>query len=372
MRQLRLTRRAVSWSLSVLVICIYLLTSITACTGDGVGAGNQEKVKVTMFCFAGHGQADVAHDVVNRYTEENPHVEIEIIESSNSLYYPKMVATQKITPDEPLINFGYFNALTSARGDMDDMWLPLDLERIPNHKDLREGSIRPDNKGLSEHMSLIGIVYNNEILKDNPPTSWADIWSNPKYEGKIVLWDYAFYEWLIPAARFNGGSETNIDPAFEVWSDNLDMIGEFVTSNEGIKNALVSGSSWLHPGFHGSAYVWGQVEGGPFDYVPPKEGQIAWPIHLQIVKGSTPQQIAVAEDIINELISPENNKRQAEIQCALPANEKAKIPESLSDQAAFHPDAIEKTWEMDYGIMIREDDVWRARWDREIKSRISK
>ncbi len=260
-------------------VCVVLVVIMLVGAGCGGAQKPAEKTKVTMFCYAGYNQAVVAKEVVQEYMKAHQNVEIEVIESSNALMYPKMVAAKKVSPDKPIVNFGFFNADASAKGEIDDMWLPLNPERIPNMRDLREGSVRAGNKGAAISFGFMGIVYNKDIIKDNPPTSWTDIWANPRYKGKVCLWDYIFPTSLVPAARLNGGSEKNIDPGFKVWSENYEMIGSLETGNEGIKNALLSGKAWIHPDSHSQAYVWGVEEGGPFAYVIPKEGQIAWPIY---------------------------------------------------------------------------------------------
>src|SRR5262245_32154317 len=118
------------------------------------------KVKLTMFIWAGANQGVVPRAVVASYLKAHPEVEIEFWESNNAFTYPKRLAAKQANPQNPLINFGYFNVDISNRGDVDDMWVPLDPARIARldrvHKTLR----RPSNRGIGYGISGLGIMYN--------------------------------------------------------------------------------------------------------------------------------------------------------------------------------------------------------------------
>ena len=82
------------------------------------------------------------------------------------------------------------------------------------------------------------------------------------------------------------------------------------TTNDALKNIVVTGEAHRWFGGIGSS---GADEGAPLGFVNPKEGAIAFPLYLQIVKGSTPDQIKVAREIISELMTAENNSRDAQL-----------------------------------------------------------
>ena len=73
-----------------------------------------------------------------------------------------------------------------------------------------------DKWGPAVTMQCIGIAYNRERI-ETPPTSWEDLW-DPKYEGRVGITSLASTlgtAFLLDIARLNGGSEANIEPAFE-------------------------------------------------------------------------------------------------------------------------------------------------------------
>ena len=107
---------------------------------------------------------------------------------------------------------------------------------------------------------------------------------------------------LVLAARLNGGNEQSVEPGFRLWTEHARNIRALPTTNDALKNIVVTGEAQIAPWFAGIWKFWAD-EGAPLGFVNPKEGAVAFPLYLQIVKGSTPEQIKVAEEIINELMT---------------------------------------------------------------------
>ncbi len=347
-----------------------LLWTIVAAVAVGLallplsGVGAAQQVKLTMFIWAGANQGVVPREVVAAYLKTHPSVQIEFWESNNTVTYPKMVAAKQANPSNPLINFGFFNVDATNRGDVDDMWVPLDPARIPNmarvHKSLR----RPDNRGIGYEMSAMGLMYNKDAVKD-PPTSWTALW-DPKWRGKVTFFDNNFIP-LVLAARLNGGSEKNIDPGFRVWEQNAKNIRALVTSNDQLKNLIVSREALLGPWFTSIWKFW-EEEGAPLGFANPKEGVVAFPLYLQIVKGSTPEQIHVAEQVINELLKPENNARYARLTIGVPSEPEVRLSPGV--EQILSPKLLDHAIWLDWATMGQKASEWRQRWEREVKSRL--
>jgi len=321
-------------------------------------------VKLTMFIWAGANQGVVPREVVTRYVRAHPNVEIEFWESNNTVTYPKMVAAKQANPNNPLINFGYFNIDASNRGDVDDMWLPLNPARIPNMSTVHESLRRPGNRGIGYGISAMGLMYNKNLVKD-PPDSWTALW-DPKWRGKVTFFDNNFIP-LALAARLNGGSEKNIDPGFRIWAENAKNLRALVSSNDQLKNLLVSGEALIAPWFTSIWAFWVE-EGAPLGFVNPKEGVVAFPIYLQIVKGSTPEQVAVAEEIINELLRLENNARYARLTFAIPSVRGASLSPTV--EKILNPKLLDTAIWLGWATMGAKASVWRQRWEREVESRL--
>jgi putative spermidine/putrescine transport system substrate-binding protein len=322
------------------------------------------RVKLTMFIWAGAGQGVVPREVVARYLKAHPDVEIEFWESTNAATYPKMLAAKQANPNAPLVNFGYFNVDLSNRGDTDEMWVPLDAARIPAVGKLPPGMRRPGNRGIGYGIINVGLMYNKNLVKE-PPTSWTALW-DPKWRGKVTFFDNNFMP-LVLAARLNGGSETSIEPGFRVWAENAKNLVALPTTNDALKNLLVTGEAQIAPWFSAIWKFWAD-EGAPLGFVNPTEGAVAFPIYLQIVKGSTPDQIRVAEEVINELVTAEANSRYARLTNNIPAFPEPKMAETV--HPALNPKVLDSAIWLDWGTMGQKASEWRQRWEKEVKTKM--
>jgi putative spermidine/putrescine transport system substrate-binding protein len=322
------------------------------------------RVKLTMFIWAGANQGVVPREVVARYLRAHPDVEIEFWESNNAVTYPRMIAAKQADPNKPLINFGYFNIDISNRGDNDDMWVPMNPARIPAIGQVHATLRRPGNRGIGYGISGMGIMYNKTLVKE-PPTSWTDLW-NPKWRGRVTFFDNNFIP-LALAARLNGGNETNVEPGFRTWMDNAKNLRALVTSNDQLRNLLVTGEALIAPWFTSIWKFW-EAEGAPLAFAVPKEGVVAFPIYLQIVKGSTPEQIKVAEEVINELLTAENNARYARLTFGIPSLPNAEMSETV--RTILNPKLLDTAIWLDWATMGQKASEWRQRWERDVKSRL--
>jgi putative spermidine/putrescine transport system substrate-binding protein len=325
-----------------------------------------QKVELTMFIWPGSNQDVVPKEVINEYMKSHPDVKIRLYESSNAVTYPKMVAAKKTTPDKPLVHFGFFNISASSSGDIDDMWESLDPKGIPNMVLTEKSLWRKDNKGITYGGFPIGLMYNKDKVKV-PPTSWADLW-HPRFKGKVAMWDYTWFAQIM-AARLNGGNEKNMDPGFKLWAENAKQIHSLITSNDQMKNLIVSGDAWIAPWYSFLFRNW-EKEGAPLGYANPKEGMIFFPIFLQIVKGCTPDQKKVAEEIINIMLTPEKNGRYNELTVGIPTVTNAVVSKDIHEDPLFSPGVLKTLIHLDWKTIAEQTSEWKERWDKEVKPKL--
>lgn len=332
-------------------------------TGGGDGGDSDGKVHLTMFIWAGSHQGDVPRQVVKNYLATHENVEIDFVESNNTVTYPKMVAAKRTTPDDNYVDFGFFNASTMAQGDVDGMWDALDPQAVPNMANVLPDYQRPGNHGVGYQASVIGMLYNKEKVS-TPPSSWSALW-DPKYRGRITTFDYQ-WQALVLAARLSGGGEKNIDPGFETWSKNAEQFKALVNSNDQLKNLLVTGDAWMAPWFSAIADDWID-EGAPLGFTVPKEGAIAFPTYLATVTNLTDAQKKVAHDIINLLLEAQNARKYGELTSSIPLVDNSGLKPKNKFQRL---DVAEKAMQFDWGEIAKQDAKWRKRWDREVKSQL--
>lgn len=340
-------------------------------TGGGKPAGADGPVKLSFFVYVGANQGVVPREVVAEYTKENPNVTIELVEGTNAETYPRMVAARKVTPDQPIVNFGYFNADSTAKGDVDDMWEPLDPANVPNLKNQFENFRRKDDKGIAWGMVGIGLMYNTTHVKNPLPGSWMDFW-DPRYKGRLALSNGNHYlSGLVTTIRSQGGKETDpaaVDRAFKLISDQAKagQIALFFLSNDQVKQPMIRGEVWLSGWFNSSVEVWATEEKGPFGYAPPKEGQIAFTIYHQVVKGTNPAQKYHAERIINMLNDKKWLSRYVNLTKSIPVHKDINLDPALAAKEAFQTRNIEGAMQLDWPTMAAKNSEWKDRWDREV------
>ncbi|QLG40621.1 MULTISPECIES: PotD/PotF family extracellular solute-binding protein [unclassified Paenibacillus] len=344
-------------------------SSNTAGESDG---GSGDKVKLTMFIWAGSNQDVVPKEVVANYVKEHPNVEVTFEESSNAVMYPKMVAGKQADPNNPVVNFGYFNADATAKGLNDDMWEPLDTSIVTNIKDIPDQFHKPDNKGVVWGVSSFALVYNKDLVK-TPPTSWNDLWDNEEFKGKTALWDYMFYSYISPLLAVKGqelgASYENPEPAFQFWADHSDQIGTLVTSNDQLKALLESGDALIAPFSAQVAQTW--IDGGsPLAVAYPSEGAISFPYTLQVVKGSTPEQTRVANEIINELLSADALSQYAEATGTPVTSTTAAVPDKYKDDLSFSVETQSNGINPDWDVLAQNSSSWKELWDRLVKTKL--
>jgi putative spermidine/putrescine transport system substrate-binding protein len=344
----------------------FALALLGSTAAGTVVAGAQDPVEITFFIWAGSNQGVVPMNVIDAYKKEHPEVTINILESNNTITYPKMVAAKRTTPDSPLVNCGFFNVDSMTKGDVDDMWASLDPKMIPNMEKVLPTFRRADDKGVGYQMSGIGILYNKDKVKE-PPKSWSVMWS-PDSRGKVTMFDYDT-RMLVIAAKLNGGDEHNIDPGFKVWADNAENFRALVDSNDAVKNLLVSGDAWYAPWFSSLATVWIK-EGAPLGFAVPEEGAIAFPIYLTIVNGSTDAQKKVCSDLLNTMLEPGNAGKYGELTYSIPVVEGATMTDEQKNSPTLNLEMAEKSILPDYGYIAKMSPEWRQRWDREVKFKL--
>ncbi|WP_127520036.1 extracellular solute-binding protein [Mesorhizobium sp. Z1-4] len=329
-------------------------------------ASAQEPVEITFFIWAGSNQGVVPMEVIDAYKKENPHVTINILESNNTITYPKMVAARRTTPDDPLVHCGFFNVDSMTKGDVDDMWESLDPALVPNMEKVIEKFRRPDNRGVGYQMSGIGILYNKDAVKE-PPTSWSAMWSE-EYRGRVTMFDYDT-RMMVVASMLNGGDERNMDPGFQTWSDNAENLKALVDSNDALKNLLVAGDAWIAPWFSSLAHVWIE-EGAPLGFAVPDEGAIAFPIFLTVANGVDDAERKVCSDLVNTLLSPENAGRYGQLTFSIPVVEGASATEEQENDPTLNLDLAKDAIVPDYSHIAEMTPDWRQRWDREVKFKL--
>lgn len=199
----------------------------------------------------------------------------------------------------------YYNALVGSdagenRG-VHQAHKPMNWDRIPN--DCKD----PNGTWFCVHRGVIAFIVNTETLKKANvpvPQSWADL-LNPKYKHLVAYDDPTVHgtamEAILAANMAMGGNLKNFQPGL----DYLKQLDANVLrySRDTSYNASLSGEIgiWLHA--DGSGYKMKWEDHGPIEVVIPREGTVAVPLVMGMVKWAKHPQLAKA--YLDWLLGPE-------------------------------------------------------------------
>jgi putative spermidine/putrescine transport system substrate-binding protein len=320
-------------------------------------------VHLTEFTWVGSGQDVQPPKFRAEYTAKHPNVTIDFLPGTNAETYPRIVQSLQVTPNNPLVNFGYFNIDAITKGTKANIWEPLDPKVVTNLSKVYPAYRRPQNKGVFFSISAIGLMYNTKLVNP-PPTSWKDLW-DPRFKGKVAFWDAPNWSFngLVVTAKLYGGSEDNIEPGMRIYEQaaKSGQIQSLYDSNDAGKQLLVSGAA-VEP--------WVVDEGAPLGYVVPKEGQIAFPLGFEIVKGSSKDQIRAAEEIINLMLAPDAVAEWCNLTYSLPCVAGAKVDPKLGSLPAYHENNVVKAIQLDWQKIADNNNAWLEEWNSRVKANL--
>lgn len=219
---------------------------------------------------------------------------------------------------------------------------PLDLERIPNRKNLDPAFIGlphdPKGKYSVPWMAgTVGIVVNTERIKE-PVETWADVFSG-RYSGRIVIVNdrremvaWALASLGLSVTQIDDANLAKVEPVLQRW---LPQVKTFDSDRP--HTALLRGDADLGIVWSGEAAILWQQD-RRYRYVLPREGAHMFLDSLAI-PARAPHR-ALAEDFMNHCLSPEES---VQISDAYPytnpnlAARKRLTREQLANPASYPP-----------------------------------
>ena len=135
-------------------------------------------------------------------------------------------------------------------------------------------------------MQLIGIAYNPKKIK-TPPTSWEDLWK-PEYKGRVGITGLGSSlgtAFMVEIAKMHGGSETNIEPAFEAVKKLLPNVGAIAPSPGALAALFQQGEIDIAFNYWNNVALLA-AKGVDIAFAKPKSGAIVVRSSAQIVKNN--------------------------------------------------------------------------------------
>ena len=128
------------------------------------------------------------------------------------------------------------------------IFAPFPADKSKNNAELG-APFQSTSVGPTVTVQLIGIAYNPKTIT-TPPTSWLDLWK-PEYKGRVGLPDIESSlgtVFMVEVAKLKGGSEKNLQPAFDALKELLPNVGAIAPN----------------PGAIGTLFQQGQIDIAPF------------------------------------------------------------------------------------------------------------
>lgn len=239
-----------------------------------------------------------------------------------------------------------------------------DAAKSPNYSELLPEF--QDKWGPSISMQCIGIAYNPERIK-TVPTSWDALW-NPEYAGKVGITSLASTlgtAFLVDLARVNGGSETNIEPAFERLKELLPNLGA-VSANFGAHAALFS-EGVVDIGVNNFNFVQTLRDKGiPLEFVKLETGLPTWRTTLHIAKGTQVPDLAY-EYIDSHLAAEVQTAMEEPPYYVIPTNGTVPLKGLVAEQIAATQEDLQKLVFFDWAAINQRRDEWSQRFNEEIR-----
>ncbi len=273
----------------------------------------------------------------------------------------KIVASKANPPfDVIILDEGpYLNALQH------DIFEKIPVDKMPYLKDIPAKFIDPRGLGVFCSGQIIGIAYNTDKIK-TPPRNWNDL-LKPEFKGRVGLAGMGstlMSAWMVEIARLNGGSEENMEPAFQFVKRLLPNVSA-VASNPGSLATLFQ-QGQIDISVHYNNNVGDlQSKGVPIALAKPDTGWIHIKSSMHIVKNSKNVDLAAA--YINAAISPEVQTQMAEAPYMVaPTSSRATFSKALQAYAA-NTAALEAMNSVDWAKLNPRRAEYIDRFNREVK-----
>jgi putative spermidine/putrescine transport system substrate-binding protein len=237
----------------------------------------------------------------------------------------------------------------------DDLYEKLDLEKIPNARNLVEqAKISPWHIGTWAYVYTIG--YRSDLMKDMAFASWADLWK-PEMKGKLAAPDFDPSHLITVAAMLSGGDAASWEKGQAKLKELKPSFKAFYTNDANSQQLIANGETPVQVILSMNAHYMAG-EGVPIRLVIPREGAVLGIDTIAIMKGST--RTALAYRFIDALLDPAVQAEVAKLKKGSPVVRDARLdpetaklpgvfttPEQWKDQAIIidHKLRAEKTAE---------------------------
>lgn len=213
----------------------------------------------------------------------------------------------------------------------------------------------------------VGIAYNTEVF-DTPPTSWDAMWDH-SLAGRVGLTGAQSSlgtAFLIEIAKMDGGSTSDIEPAFARLSDLLPRVGALAPSPGGLATLFQQGEVVIAPNYFNNVQAL-QAAGVPIGFAIPETGSPFIRTSLHIVKNTRVPELAF--QFIEAAMDPEVQVRlMASPHNFIPSNQEVPISGDIKEQLFADWDEFQQRFTFyDWNDINPNRSAWIERFNREVR-----
>jgi putative spermidine/putrescine transport system substrate-binding protein len=345
-----------------------LATFLAACGSGSTGASPAAELKLGAFYATGTNQEVVPQAVINNYVRAHPNTTVSALTGASKF---NDILTAYQTVKKPLVNFGMsFTPLQLAQAKPLSMFKALDLKRIPNLANIPSNYLYAGSTAAAPYATLIGLLYRSDLVKE-PPTSWLDVLDS-RFKGRVGLYDAPqgiFFNGLAEVNKVLGGDPATLDKGLAAYkaAAQAKQFSSIYTSNQTQFAALMSGQVHIAVGATLAQGPWSEA-GAPIKYAVPKEGQVLLPIYSAIVQGSSPEQVAAGESILNDFLSPQNISMVCGLTYSAPTSPKVPLPTKLESNPAYNQSNVAAAMALDWAALAGNLGALTQSWNQQVKA----
>lgn len=341
----------------VIALSALVLTGCRAATGDDAAGSNSGSLSVNS--FGGVWQEGLEKTVVTPFESE----------SGTKVGLTTALGSEALTlirGDSAVFDVAYMDLAIVEQAKEAGLLQTIDLGKVPNAGDLYPLAVDEENYWLAYITSMSGIAYNTDQVTE-APTSWEDLWDD-KYAGHVAISNVAGtvgYQFLVQAAKMNGGDETNIDPGFEAIERLMPNVVSIYNTPDEMSRLLTSGEAWIGPWYADRTGAL-KASGAPVAFVEPEEGAIAVISTMVIPKDAV--NVEGAHEYINFQLAADVNSEFVQATGLGPVNAQSELPQSYLDEnyVPYGEEQVDKLQAFDSAAISKNLSAWIDRWNTEI------
>ena len=342
-----------------ILAALLLVTAIFlgGCSNQTGSSEKTEKGKTLVIGTYG-GKYDEAFmkAVIQKFSAENG-VEV-VLDPSYS--YAKLAGEGK----NPSVDLALMDDLQVAQGKNADVFLSLEVSKLPNTNELYKGAVDSTGLGVSIQWGRLGLVYRTDKIKEKP-TSWQDLWKD-EYKGHVTmntLKGTAGMQLLSMAAKLNGGDDAHLDPGWEAMKKLSGNSQAIAQSTSNLTDMLTTGAVWIAPWWDGRTYALA-ADGVPVDFVVPKEGAFNTNVEMVITKYSKNQEFAYK--FLNAMLEAKAQEVMSSIIHYGPVNKNSQLEANLAKQVVYGSEQANALIVCRWDILAPITADLSAKFDREV------